>query len=55
MPPLPSCLLLRHVCKLAGPHPASDRELLQRFNVQHDEAAFAELVGRHSPMVYGVA
>src|SRR5215510_3977566 len=53
---LPSYLLLRHVCKLAGGPPLpSDRELLQRFNVQHDEAAFAELVGRHGPMVYGVA
>jgi RNA polymerase sigma factor (sigma-70 family) len=56
MPTLPSYLLLRHVCKLTmGPHPPSDRELLQRFNLQHDEAVFAELVTRHGPMVYRVA
>src|SRR6266542_2183680 len=56
MPIPPADLLLRHVCRLAvGPRPPSDRELLQRFNLQHDEAAFGELVTRHGPMVYRVA
>ncbi|HKB39644.1 MAG TPA: sigma-70 family RNA polymerase sigma factor, partial [Gemmataceae bacterium] len=56
MPIPPADLLLRHVRKLAvGPHPPSDRELLQRFNLQQDEAAFAELVTRHGAMVYRVA
>ncbi|QEL15096.1 sigma-70 family RNA polymerase sigma factor [Limnoglobus roseus] len=32
----------------------SDNECLQRFLARQDEAAFAELVKRHGPMVYGV-
>src|ERR1700686_4708530 len=31
----------------------TDGELLQRFQVLHDGGAFAELVRRHGPMVYG--
>src|SRR5215831_9248948 len=31
----------------------SDRELLQRYSSSHNGAAFAELVRRHGPMVYG--
>ena len=33
---------------------ASDRQLLDRYVKQRDEAAFAELVGRHGPIVLGV-
>src|SRR5262249_8716497 len=33
----------------------SDRQLLERFASRRDEAAFAELVRRHGPMVLGVA
>jgi RNA polymerase sigma factor (sigma-70 family) len=32
----------------------TDRELLHRFTMRHEEAAFAELVRRHGPMVLGV-
>ncbi|HKB36254.1 MAG TPA: sigma-70 family RNA polymerase sigma factor, partial [Gemmataceae bacterium] len=47
--------LLRHVRKLGTVPAPTDRELLQHFAAGRDEAAFAELVGRHGPMVYGVA
>jgi RNA polymerase sigma factor (sigma-70 family) len=33
----------------------TDRRLLERFAAQRDEAAFAEVVRRHGPMVLGVA
>src|ERR1700732_745968 len=33
----------------------SDRQLLSQFAAQRDEAAFAELVRRHGPMVFAVA
>src|SRR5690242_21857119 len=33
---------------------ATDRELIQRFARDGDQAAFAALVGRHTPMVLGV-
>jgi RNA polymerase sigma factor (sigma-70 family) len=33
---------------------ASDRELLCRFRTEHDEAAFAEIVRRHAPMLLRV-
>jgi RNA polymerase sigma factor (sigma-70 family) len=32
----------------------SDAELLERFVSQHDESAFAALVTRHGPLVFGV-
>ena len=34
--------------------PASDAELLERFVTERDESAFAALVARHGPMVFGV-
>ncbi len=37
------------------PLPASDADLLARYAAQRDEAAFAELVRRHGPMVLGTA
>jgi len=35
-------------------HEASDAELLKRFSLRRDEAAFTALVNRHGPMVQGV-
>src|SRR5262245_39311513 len=35
-------------------HGLSDRQLLTRFLEQRDEGAFAALVRRHGPMVWGV-
>jgi RNA polymerase sigma factor (sigma-70 family) len=49
--------VLNHVRELVAAHQtgtASDRDLLERFRVDHDEAAFAALVRRHGPMVLGV-
>src|SRR5437763_16419827 len=48
--------VLRHLRRLAPPaaEPASDRALLERFADSHGEAAFAELVRRHGPLVQGV-
>jgi RNA polymerase sigma factor (sigma-70 family) len=46
----------QHIRKLAaeGAGCASDRELLERFVRDRDEASFAALVERHGPMVFGV-
>src|SRR5215470_8456353 len=38
----------------AGSRELTDRQLLERFAHQKDEAAFAALVQRHGPMVQGV-
>jgi RNA polymerase sigma factor (sigma-70 family) len=49
--------VLQQVRRLvAGPRPAvlSDRELLERFLAQGDEAAFTALVERHGAMVLGI-
>jgi RNA polymerase sigma factor (sigma-70 family) len=49
--------LLRHIHHLAGPCAAaelSDRDLLERFAVRREEAAFAALVQRHGPLVLNV-
>src|SRR5262245_31400932 len=49
--------VLQHVRKLAsesGAGRSPDQELLARFVQQRDEAAFAALVQRHAPMVFGV-
>jgi RNA polymerase sigma factor (sigma-70 family) len=49
--------VLRHIRQRVGceqPHALSDRELLHRFAVQRDEAAFAALVERHGAMVLRV-
>jgi RNA polymerase sigma factor (sigma-70 family) len=50
-------IVLRHLRRLGGQHLAcrpTDTELLGRFTACRDEAAFAELVQRHGPMVLGV-
>src|SRR5205085_2834204 len=49
--------VLRHIRKLAGPEKAggmTDGELLERFAVRQDEAAFTALLQRHGPLVLGV-
>jgi RNA polymerase sigma factor (sigma-70 family) len=45
--------LLSHLRRLAAPA-ASDAVLLSRWREQRDEAAFAALMARHGPMVFGV-
>jgi RNA polymerase sigma factor (sigma-70 family) len=50
-------LLLEHIRRLAGTPPGSQRpdgQLLERFTLERDEAAFAALVRRHGPMVLNV-
>jgi hypothetical protein len=43
------------VRKVKAEHlPLTDRELLRRFTVDGNQAAFAALVSRHSAMVFGV-
>jgi RNA polymerase sigma factor (sigma-70 family) len=44
---------LHHLLKSRGA-PSEDRHLLERFVARRDEDAFAELVARHGPLVYGV-
>jgi DNA-directed RNA polymerase specialized sigma24 family protein len=48
--------LLGQLRRLVGPPPTteSDHSLLARFLAGRDEAAFAALLGRHGPMVFGV-
>ncbi len=49
--------LLRHIRMLATQADVerlSDRELLKRFTAERDQAAFANLMRRHGPMVHGV-
>src|SRR5262245_5621096 len=54
MPEAPTHLLhcFLRAARAAAP---TDRELLRRYAATRDEAAFAELVRRHGPMVLGVA
>jgi RNA polymerase sigma factor (sigma-70 family) len=47
--------LLRHIRRLSRSDVAlTDRQLLERFIVEDDEGAFAELVGRHGALVLNV-
>jgi RNA polymerase sigma factor (sigma-70 family) len=53
----PAQPVLRFIRKITAPDSAGstqDAQLLARFVVQHDEAAFAALVRRHGPMILGV-
>jgi RNA polymerase sigma factor (sigma-70 family) len=45
---------LRKVCAAQEARDLSDRQLLHRFIVHHEDAAFTVLVQRHGPMVLGV-
>jgi RNA polymerase sigma factor (sigma-70 family) len=45
---------LRHLLGASGAPELSDGQLLTQFATRRDEAAFAELVRRHGPMVRGV-
>ncbi|TMQ34223.1 MAG: sigma-70 family RNA polymerase sigma factor [Planctomycetota bacterium] len=50
--------VVRHLYELADAQAlaeASDAQLLERFSVRHEEAAFAVLLRRHGPMVLGVS
>jgi RNA polymerase sigma factor (sigma-70 family) len=44
---------LHHLLESGG-EPPDDRRLLQRFVTQRDQEAFAELVTRHGPLVFGM-
>jgi RNA polymerase sigma factor (sigma-70 family) len=46
--------LLRYLRRVSDAEGTGDAQLLQRFVRDRDEAAFAELVDRHGPMVLGV-
>src|SRR5262245_30726134 len=46
--------VLRRVTPLATDGQVGDADLLRRFAVERDEAAFAVLVHRHGPMVWAV-
>src|SRR5438105_635488 len=49
--------VLHHLRRLADAKRAaglSDAELLERFDRHRDEAAFAALLQRHAPLVFGV-
>src|SRR5439155_15149136 len=49
--------LVTHLRRWADPARAgapTDRDLLERFAARRDEAAFAELVRRHGPLVMGI-
>jgi RNA polymerase sigma factor (sigma-70 family) len=58
MPKRPLEAVIRHIRTLTGRPPEgeeqTDGRLLGRFASQRDEAAFAELVRRHGPLVLGV-
>ena len=47
--------LVKQFARLGQPYadPVTDRELIARFYVSRDEAAFAALVDRHGPMILG--
>src|SRR5215471_18325424 len=52
-----STAVLRHVCQLVTSEHAGrlpDAQLLERFALQREDAAFTALVRRHGPLVLGV-
>src|SRR5215470_6552413 len=57
MPESPANTVLHFLRRLVASREAgvtADGELLARFRAHRDEAAFAELMHRHGPMVFGV-
>jgi RNA polymerase sigma factor (sigma-70 family) len=54
MPGGPLSLVLQHVRSLAGAPDATDAELLARIAAGREEAAFAAVLQRHGPLVFGV-
>jgi len=51
------CTVLWHIRRLVAP-PAvqelTDSQLVESFSTEHDQAAFAQLMKRHGPLVWGV-
>src|SRR5262245_36098911 len=57
MPDSPVAKVIEHLRRTVGPSAeggATDGEMLQRFIDHREDAAFAALVRRHAPMVWGV-
>src|SRR6516162_5923172 len=57
MPTTQFGIVVRHIHSLAAKERLprqTDQELLEEFSAQRDEAAFAELISRHGPMVYRI-
>src|SRR5262245_63930831 len=57
MDPMPLRTVVRHLHRLAGAGetaPSADADLLARYAATRDEAAFAEIVQRHGPLVWAV-
>jgi RNA polymerase sigma factor (sigma-70 family) len=53
----PSTTVLQHLCRLVATEQIGrlpDAELLDRFALRHEEAAFTALMRRHGPLVLGV-
>jgi RNA polymerase sigma factor (sigma-70 family) len=47
--------VIHRIYAVQGTRDLTDRELVERYSANRDEAAFAALVKRHGPMVFGVA
>src|SRR5437764_1443643 len=57
MPATPPCPVLRHLRQFLDTEKlreVPDVQLLSRFTTAHDEAAFAALLQRYGPLVFGV-
>ncbi len=54
MPGRPLTAVLQHVRNLAGAGDATDADLLGRIAARREEAAFAAVLERHGPLVFGV-
>jgi RNA polymerase sigma factor (sigma-70 family) len=57
MPAHPLSALVRHVRRIAGasdPDPIGDADLLARLSATNNQAAFAEIVQRHGPLVWTI-
>src|SRR5437764_11703085 len=46
---------IHRICAAQGTCDLTDRELLERYAANQDESAFAFLVKRHGPMVFGIS